>query len=52
MSLNKQLGFYISPELYTRVKERAAREDKKMSEIIRHLLYLWVEGKLDNEALI
>lgn len=47
MSLTRQAAFYISEEMFEKVKRKANEQDKKISEVIRHLLWLWLQDKID-----
>lgn len=47
MNFNRQGGFYLSEDLMKKVKEKAEGQERKLSEIIRNLLRLWVEGKIE-----
>lgn len=47
MNFSKQGGFYLSEDLMKKVKTKAKIQERKLSEIIRNLLRLWVEGKID-----
>jgi len=51
MSLSRQCTFCISEEQYELVKQKAKRRDTKISDIIRRLLWLWLDGKIDMEKL-
>lgn len=42
----KLLTVRIPQKLFDEVKEKAAREETSVSEIVRHLLRLWLKGKV------
>jgi Ribbon-helix-helix protein, copG family len=46
-NLSRQGGFYLSDALMKRVREKADMQERSLSEVIRNLLRLWVEGKID-----
>lgn len=47
MNFTRQGGFYLSDDLKKKVKAKAEQQERTLSEIIRTLLRLWVEGKID-----
>lgn len=42
---SKLLTVRIPKKLYNQVKEKAMKEETAVSEVVRHLLRLWIEGK-------
>lgn len=49
MRVTRQSAFLISEELYLKVKKKAQENETNVSQIIRDLLVLWVQGKIDNK---
>lgn len=44
---SRQIGLYIGEALSAKVKEKCNEDGRKISEVIRSLLRLWIKGKVD-----
>ena len=42
-----QIGLYVGDELQRSVREKCTSEDRKISEVVRGLLRLWVKGRIE-----
>ena len=42
----KKIPFWITPELHSKMKAKAAMENRSYVSVIRELLEQWIDGKL------